>query len=79
MAPKASLAELEAAGRRYCEDDWYKLKDQHHNIGDLDLLRYCFSSAYLVVLLHESFGISMIDKRYVQTGFSPILALLYYY
>ncbi|KAM7497029.1 hypothetical protein LguiA_021443 [Lonicera macranthoides] len=63
VAAKASLAELEAAGRHYCEDDWYKLKDQHHNIGDLDLLRYCFSSAYLAVLLHESFGISMIDKR----------------
>ncbi|KAM7497024.1 hypothetical protein LguiA_021438 [Lonicera macranthoides] len=63
VAAKASLAELEAAGRNYCEDDWYKLKDQHHNTGDLDLLRYCFSSAYLAVLLHESFGISMIDKR----------------
>lgn len=63
MLPRVSLFELEAAGKHYCEDDWDKLKDQHHSIDDLDLLRYCFSSAYTVALLHDSLGISMNDKR----------------
>ncbi|KAJ6708195.1 ADENOSINE/GUANOSINE DIPHOSPHATASE [Salix viminalis] len=43
--------------------DWDKLKDQHHSIDDLDLMRYCFSSAYTVALLHNSLGVSMDDKR----------------
>ncbi|KAG6763168.1 hypothetical protein POTOM_033706 [Populus tomentosa] len=63
LVPRVSLFELEAAGKHYCEDDWDKLKDQHHGIDDLDLLRYCFSSAYTVALLHDSLGISMNDKR----------------
>ena len=64
LVPRVSLFELEAAGKHYCEDDWDKLKDQHHSIDDLDLLRYCFSSAYTVALLHDSLGVSMNDKRY---------------
>ncbi|KAG6778145.1 hypothetical protein POTOM_017997 [Populus tomentosa] len=63
LVPRVSLFELEAAGKHYCEDDWDKLKDQHHSIDDLDLLRYCFSSAYTVALLHDSLGVSMNDKR----------------
>ncbi|KAL3597688.1 hypothetical protein D5086_009325 [Populus alba] len=63
LVPRVSLVELEAAGKHYCEDDWDKLKDQHHSIDDLDLLRYCFSSAYTVALLHDSLGVSMNDTR----------------
>ncbi|OVA13758.1 Nucleoside phosphatase GDA1/CD39 [Macleaya cordata] len=63
LVPKASMAELEAAGRHYCEDDWEKLKDEHQGIDELDLLRYCFSSAYIVALLHDGLGIPMNDKR----------------
>ncbi|CAK7329205.1 unnamed protein product [Dovyalis caffra] len=53
----------EAAGKHYCEDEWDELRDQHRSIDDLDLLRYCFSSAYTVALLHDGLGISMNDKR----------------
>lgn len=63
--PTASLFELEAAGQHYCEDDWEKQKNQHHSIVDSDLLKYCFSSAYMVALLHDSLGIPMDEKRYV--------------
>ncbi|XP_052184939.1 probable apyrase 6 isoform X2 [Diospyros lotus] len=63
LVPRASLSELEVAGHHYCEDDWNKLKNQYHNVDDLNLSRYCFSSAYVVVLLHDSFGIPMTDKR----------------
>lgn len=65
LVPSATLFELEAAGQRYCEDDWDKQKNQHHSIVDSDLLKYCFSSAYMVALLHDSLGIPMDEKRYV--------------
>ncbi|XP_050285899.1 probable apyrase 6 isoform X1 [Quercus robur] len=63
LIPKASLLVLEAAGQHYCEDDWRKLRIQHQNIDDLDLSRYCFSSAYMMALLHDSLGIPMNEKR----------------
>lgn len=63
LVPKASLSELEAAGRQYCEDDWFKLKNQYGSIDDMDLLRYCFSSAYIIAFLHDSLGIPMDDNR----------------
>ncbi|KAJ4970568.1 hypothetical protein NE237_003667 [Protea cynaroides] len=63
LVPKASLSELEVAGVRYCEDDWSKLKEEHRGIDEVDLSRYCFSSAYIVALLHDSLGIHMDDKR----------------
>nr|KYP44319.1 Apyrase [Cajanus cajan] len=63
MAPRTSLFELEAEGRHYCEDHWDALKDQHNEIDYLDLLQYCFSSAYMLALLHDVLGISMEEKR----------------
>ncbi|KAI9196522.1 hypothetical protein LWI28_024653 [Acer negundo] len=67
LVPSASLFELEALGQHYCENDWDKLKNQHRSIDDLDLLRYCFFSAYTVALMHDTLGIPMHDKR---IGFS---------
>ncbi|GAB4859912.1 hypothetical protein Ancab_011393 [Ancistrocladus abbreviatus] len=67
MVPKASLSELEAAGHHFCEDVWDKLKNRHHNVAEMDLLRYCFSHAYMVALLHDSFGIPIDNER---VGFS---------
>ncbi|XP_042955871.1 probable apyrase 6 [Carya illinoinensis] len=63
LFPTASLLGLEAAGQHYCEDDWSKLRIQHRYIDDLDLSRYCFSSAYMMALLHDSLGIPMTEKR----------------
>ncbi|CAJ1964892.1 unnamed protein product [Sphenostylis stenocarpa] len=63
MAPRTSLFQLEAAGRHYCEDHWDALKDQHNEINYLDLLQYCFSSAYMLALLHDVLGIAMKEKR----------------
>lgn len=64
MAPRTSLFELEAAGRHYCESHWDALKDQHNEIDYLDLLKYCFSSAYMLALLHDVLGMAMEEKRY---------------
>lgn len=58
------MFELEAAGRNYCEEHWDALRDQHNEIDYLDLLKYCFSSAYMVALLHDVLGIPMEEKRY---------------
>ncbi|KAF7831555.1 putative apyrase 6 [Senna tora] len=63
MVPRASLSELEAAGQHYCEDHWDALKNQHNEIDDLELAKYCFSSAFMVALLHDVFGMSMEEKR----------------
>ncbi|XP_031248275.1 probable apyrase 6 [Pistacia vera] len=63
LVPRTSLFELEAFGKHYCENDWGILKNQHRGIDDLDLLRYCFFSAFTVALLHDSLGIPLHDKR----------------
>lgn len=71
LVPRASLFDLEAAGQHYCEDDWDIQKNQHNIIDDSELLKYCFSSAYMVALLHDSLGIPMDEKRVAfanQTG-----------
>ncbi|XP_068494625.1 probable apyrase 6 isoform X1 [Phaseolus vulgaris] len=62
MAPRTSLFQLEEAGRHYCEDHWDTLKDQHNEIDYVDLLQYCFSSAYMLALLHDVLGIAMEEK-----------------
>ncbi|XP_010922903.1 probable apyrase 6 isoform X2 [Elaeis guineensis] len=63
MAPRASLLNVEAAGRHYCEDPWVRLKEEHFGIDEMDLFKYCFSSAYIVALLHDGLGIPMDVKR----------------
>ncbi|VFQ74836.1 unnamed protein product [Cuscuta campestris] len=63
LAPKASLSDLMNAGKRFCEEDWSKLRSKYHSLAEEDLLRYCFSSAYIVALLHDSLGISLEDER----------------
>lgn len=63
MVPRASLAELVTAGKRYCEDDWINLSTEHKGVEESELLRYCFSSAYIVAVLQDGLGISMNEKR----------------
>lgn len=56
---------MRLTGERYCDDDdWDKLRSKQNNMEDLDLSRYCFSSAYVVALLHDGLGIPFDDKRY---------------
>ncbi|XP_059648839.1 probable apyrase 6 [Cornus florida] len=61
LSPKAYISDLMRAGQQFCEEDWSKLKIKYHSFDDEDLLRYCFSSAYIVALLHDSLGISLDD------------------
>ncbi|KAL8230037.1 hypothetical protein R6Q57_014937 [Mikania cordata] len=63
LSPKAFLSELVVAGKHFCEEDWSKLKSKYPKLNDEDLHRYCFSSAYIVALLHDSLGIAFDDNR----------------
>ncbi|KVH97746.1 Nucleoside phosphatase GDA1/CD39 [Cynara cardunculus var. scolymus] len=56
-------SKLMVAGKKFCEDDWSKLKRKYPTFKDEDLHRYCFSSAYIIALLHDSLGIALDDKR----------------
>jgi hypothetical protein len=60
-----SLAEIADAGEHYCGEDWMRLQEKHKSVGEKDLLKYCFSTAYIVALMHDSLGIGMRDDRYV--------------
>ncbi|XP_043706061.1 probable apyrase 6 isoform X2 [Telopea speciosissima] len=63
LAPRAYLSDLMLAGERFCGEDWSKLKNKYNTLEEEDLQRYCFSSAYIVALLHDSLGIALDDNR----------------
>lgn len=63
LGPKRFLADLMMAGEQFCEEDWSRLKRKYNSLDEEDLLRYCFSSAYIVALLHDSIGIALDDER----------------
>lgn len=52
------------AGQEFCGEDWLRLKKKYVSHDEEDLRRYCFSSAYIVAMLHDSLGIALDDERY---------------
>ncbi|XP_038890148.1 probable apyrase 6 [Benincasa hispida] len=62
LGPRAFLSDLMVAGQEFCGEDWLKLKEKYRLLDEDDLLRYCFSSAYIVALLHDSLGIGLEDQ-----------------
>ncbi|OAY78702.1 putative apyrase 6 [Ananas comosus] len=63
LSQTSALSDLMLAGEKFCGEDWLNLKDKYHNSGDEDISRYCFSSAYIVALLHDSLGVPLNDRR----------------
>ncbi|XP_047308437.1 probable apyrase 6 [Impatiens glandulifera] len=57
------ISDMMRAGKKFCEDDWLNLRSMYHTLDEEDLMRYCFSSAYIVAFLHDSLGIAMDDER----------------
>ncbi|EPS67236.1 hypothetical protein M569_07539, partial [Genlisea aurea] len=57
------LSDLVVAGQQFCSEEWSKLARKYTTIDEEDLLHYCFSSAYIVALLHDSLGIALNDQR----------------
>lgn len=60
---RAYISGLMGSGKEFCENDWSKLRKKYTVLGEDDLRRYCFSSAYIVALLHDSLGIAIDDER----------------
>nr|AAK62457.1 putative nucleoside triphosphatase [Arabidopsis thaliana] len=63
LGEKAWLSNMISAGERFCGEDWSKLRVKDPSLHEEDLLRYCFSSAYIVSLLHDTLGIPLDDER----------------
>ncbi|XP_027359774.1 probable apyrase 6 isoform X2 [Abrus precatorius] len=63
LGSKAYLSKLMTAGQEFCGEDWLKLKKKYVSHDEEDLLRHCFSSSYIVALLHDSLGIALDDER----------------
>ncbi|XP_010269618.1 PREDICTED: probable apyrase 6 isoform X2 [Nelumbo nucifera] len=59
----AFLCNLMLTGQQFCEEDWSTLKKKYSSLSEDDLVRYCFSSFYIVALLHDTLGISLDDER----------------
>ncbi|KAF2588289.1 hypothetical protein F2Q70_00041709 [Brassica cretica] len=57
------LAEMIPAGKRYCKEKWSELKAEHPTTKEEYLLGYCFSSAYIISMLHDSLGFALDDGR----------------
>ncbi|XP_010277375.1 PREDICTED: probable apyrase 6 [Nelumbo nucifera] len=57
------LSNLMLIGQQFCEEGWSALKKKYSSLYEDDLVRYCFSSSYIVALLHDTLGISLDDQR----------------
>ncbi|MQM05329.1 hypothetical protein Taro_038141 [Colocasia esculenta] len=65
LGSTAVLSDFVMAGERFCGEHWTKLERKYHYLKEDDVLHYCFSSAYIVALLHDSLGVALDDKRVV--------------
>ncbi|KAE9605527.1 hypothetical protein Lal_00024860 [Lupinus albus] len=63
LEPSAYLSKLMSAGQEFCGEDWFSLKEKYYSHDEEELLQYCFSSAYIVALLHDGLGIALDDER----------------
>ena len=63
LKKSSSLSDFALAGEQFCNQDLYTLREKYPNRSDEDFSRYCFSSAYIVALLHDSLGVPLDDKR----------------
>ncbi|KAG7654254.1 Nucleoside phosphatase GDA1/CD39 [Arabidopsis suecica] len=63
LEEKGWLSELIPAGKRYCGEEWSKLILEYPTTDEEYLRGYCFSSAYIISMLHDSLGIALDDER----------------
>ncbi|CAO2829586.1 unnamed protein product [Amaranthus hypochondriacus] len=63
LAPEAVLSDVLNAGQQFCEDDWSNIRKKYASLEEENILHYCFSSAYIVALLHDSLGVALDDRR----------------
>lgn len=53
-------------GEYYCGENWVNFWVKYKEVEEKDFLKYCFFIVYIVVLMYDSFGISMYDDWYVE-------------
>uniref|UniRef100_A0A0D9VUK2 Apyrase 6 n=1 Tax=Leersia perrieri TaxID=77586 RepID=A0A0D9VUK2_9ORYZ len=63
LKQSSSLSDFVLAGKQLCNKDLSTLRQKYPNQSDGDFSRYCFSSAYIVSLLHDSLGVPLDDQR----------------
>uniref|UniRef100_A0A0D3H0L6 Uncharacterized protein n=1 Tax=Oryza barthii TaxID=65489 RepID=A0A0D3H0L6_9ORYZ len=63
LRSKSFLSDLMLAGEKFCRGDWSKIKKEYRSFNEGELLLFCFSSAYIVALLHDTLKVPLDDKR----------------
>uniref|UniRef100_A0ACD5XG50 Uncharacterized protein n=1 Tax=Avena sativa TaxID=4498 RepID=A0ACD5XG50_AVESA len=63
LEQSSSLSDFVVAGEQLCNEELSTLRQKYLNHSDEDFSRYCFSSAYIVALLHDGLGVPLDDKR----------------
>ncbi|VVA91284.1 unnamed protein product [Arabis nemorensis] len=57
------LSEMILAGTSFCGEEWSNLKVKYPKTKEKYLNGYCFSSAYIISMLHDSLGVPLDDER----------------
>ncbi|OEL34236.1 putative apyrase 6 [Dichanthelium oligosanthes] len=60
---KSFLSDLMVAGEKFCHGDWSNIKKKYSSFDEGELLLFCFSSAYIIALLHDTLKMSLDHKR----------------
>ncbi|WVZ92776.1 hypothetical protein U9M48_038816 [Paspalum notatum var. saurae] len=60
---KSFLSDLMAAGEKFCHGDWTNIKKKYSSFDEGELLLFCFSSAYIIALLHDTLKMPLDHKR----------------
>ncbi|XP_074570779.1 putative apyrase 6 [Curcuma longa] len=75
LGETSSLSDLVSAGEKYCSEDWSRIINEYNTYHKEDLSKFCFSSAYILALLHDTLEIGLDDRRIVfanQVGNVPL-------
>uniref|UniRef100_A0ACD6AHJ3 Uncharacterized protein n=1 Tax=Avena sativa TaxID=4498 RepID=A0ACD6AHJ3_AVESA len=62
LRSKSFLSDLMLAGEKFCHGDWSNIKKKYRSFNEGELLLFCFSSAYIVALLHDTLKAPMDHK-----------------
>ncbi|KQJ98473.1 probable apyrase 6 isoform X2 [Brachypodium distachyon] len=62
LRSKSFLSDLMLAGEQFCHGDWSNIKKKYRSFNEGELLLFCFSSAYIVALLHDTLKVPMDHK-----------------
>ncbi|XP_044956992.1 probable apyrase 6 isoform X2 [Hordeum vulgare subsp. vulgare] len=64
LRSKSFLSDLMLAGEQFCHGDWSSnIKRKYRSFNEGELLLFCFSSAYIVALLHDALKVPMDHNR----------------